>query len=835
MTSQFITSTHSSFTNILATDSDKKIWIMGSNDDGKTGVGTVGKPIYVPVDTGIQLQYDDEVDYFYCHTSMSIIFTKKGNLFVSQSIEKIKEALMFGNRSVQQTELGDIFDCVTDTDSESSSEDILETMNYFGIMTHENREDTPESIILPVNNQKLFFSSKNTILSKESYELVSSNIDGIVISHQTVLFTKKNKIFVYDPSYHRRDMIVNKGLNLSAIQRTDNTLSYYELIFPFQPDKVTVCDTFIYFHANNYHHILFISECFQTKLTWIYFTAKFKISYADIFISASDSSVFVKKSNDIYKYDHTTHTIEKLLLYSPIKIFPLMTNDGTDTVICTLQKDGLWVIENARYNKICEYNHFLNYFVDINYKIGGVSIILVDIKDHSRYFVFEENLFFNIHDIYYKLTDEGVIYYDNGSIFFCTNDILAEHQYGTMEIENINVDDELFYIYLLNGVPDIDEIAITNEMILIKSQEKHYYYCFTTMDDELQTNKFMEIILYQKSLDTIEMHLINRQNKYSDTSIELNVNIHADKLVKFMNIVELIGISEYGFNIVYVDNFDIVSHGDGPKREFMESAINQFSDLYLTEFDVNAVFNMSTITELTGQQLYHIGIILHLVICHSDNPLPIRLPLSILKEIKKTELNIDELEYFLKRDIPDVYRTVSLYKNPEKFKELDSDFDNYYDLLCDMCGLRKKYVDMSQYIAKGFLKYSEVKNLELMNYMTLDYYVSGNHQVNKALLLKNLRISPHDYQDTIIKIINGLSDEQLLTLLVNWSGTKIVRKNDMYHVIIIGEDSPHYIDQDVLFTTCNITLHISVNLINDLTMRDSLISILSTPIQTMIN
>src|SRR5690606_7006975 len=194
----------------------------------------------------------------------------------------------------------------------------------------------------------------------------------------------------------------------------------------------------------------------------------------------------------------------------------------------------------------------------------------------------------------------------------------------------------------------------------------------------------------------------------------------------------------------------------------MESAINQFSDLYLIEYDVNAVFNMSTITELTGQQLYHIGIILHLVICHSDNPLPIRLPLSILKEIKKTELNIDELEYFLKRDIPDVYRTVSLYKNPEKFKELDSDFDNYYDLLCDMCGLRKKYVDMSQYIAKGFLKYSEVKNLELMNYMTLDYYVSGNHQVNKALLLKNLRISPHDYQDTIIKIINGLSDEQLL-------------------------------------------------------------------------
>ena len=239
---------------------------------------------------------------------------------------------------------------------------------------------------------------------------------------------------------------------------------------------------------------------------------------------------------------------------------------------------------------------------------------MVDINDHPRYFVFEGNLFFNVHDIYYKLTDEAVIYYDNGSIFFCTNDILAEHQYGTMEIENINIDDDIFYIYLLTNVPDVDEIAITNEMILIKSQEKHYY-CFTTMDDELQTNKFMEIVLHQKSLDTIETHLINRQNKYSETSIELNVNIHADKLVKFMNIVELIGISEYGFNIVYVDNFDIVSHGDGPKREFMESAINQFSDLYLAEFDVNAVFNMSTITELTDQQLYHIGIILHLVIC----------------------------------------------------------------------------------------------------------------------------------------------------------------------------------------------------------------------------
>ena len=80
-----------------------------------------------------------------------------------------------------------------------------------------------------------------------------------------------------------------------------------------------------------------------------------------------------------------------------------------------------------------------------------------------------------------------------------------------------------------------------------------------------------------------------------------------------------------------------------------------------------------------------------------------------------------------------------------------------------------------------------------------------------------------------------MSDEQLLILLVNWSGTKIVRKNDVYQVTIISEDSFHDIDQDVLFTTCNITLHISVNLINDLTMRDFLISLLCTPIQTMIN
>jgi hypothetical protein len=292
------------------------------------------------------------------------------------------------------------------------------------------------------------------------------------------------------------------------------------------------------------------------------------------------------------------------------------------------------------------------------------------------------------------------------------------------------------------------------------------------------------------------------------------------------------------FSINYVDKNQTISYGSGPKREFMEAAINHFADKYLHNYGTHSTFNLESIKKFSENDLICVGFMLHAVICHSMNNLPFRLPLIVLFAIKKRIIYKEELEFFVKLIAQDIYESITQYRDdPGKFNEIGTDFDSYDEMLNSLCGIPTDATELAQshevskHIAHGFTSYSEIKNLESMNYPTLEYYISGDYVIDRKVLINNLKIKDK-YKKTIIDIIQNLSEEKLTILLKNWSGTSIVKKKSEYSVIVSKKTSN---DPDILFMTCSISIRISTQLMSDPSMQDMLIEILTVPINTMVD
>lgn len=807
-----------SYSNILILDSVNNLWIMGSNIHKKSGFGSQNKHIYSPIKINIKLQPNENIEKFYSNDHITVIYTTNCNLYVSNFLIQDEIDIISYDEIDEDSSVSDEYNpqylFENNVDIISRLYDILNDNNHQLI----NNNDYFKSLVL---------NKHNGSYPKDGFSLISKNVDKIMIIYNTIIFSIKDNLYLFDLSINIENAIINKKMGLSMILYHDYDCPYYKICFPFNIHGAIFHNKFIYFYVNNYHHVLLVSEyqC-NMNILWIYFTADFPIDHTNIFANSSDSTIYIIKFNKIFIYNHATHTIEQISSTNYIKIFVLNSNDDIDTIICTLQKDGLWMFNTNDHYKICNYDSLLYYFIDINVYQNS-NLILINVNNESLYTTKGVNFYFNIYNvIYYKLLDNGIIYYYDDTIYYCTTDILLEEKYGTIEIDKIEVGVDTYYIYVFNNIPkNIQEISLSNSLIMVKTSNKYYYHAFISeTNHDFTVNKFTEIII-NNDTKLVMKHQIIRYKKIFSSTIDLNIGINSNKYYKFLNIIELLG-NDVDFNIIYVNQNKTVSHGDGPKREFMNIAIKQFSELYLIDNN----YNMDTIIKLSKEELINIGYMLHTVICHSKNSLPVRLPLSLLHEIKKKDFTIEELEYFLHIHDPTTYNTIIVYRdNPTALAELDS-YDTYIDLLNGLCNIMDIYHNISSNIAIGFLEYAEIKNLDIMNYPTLDYYLSGNYVIDRNILLKNLKIK-NKYLDIMTQIIISLPEVQLVTLLMNWTGTSIVKS--LYEYTIIVNDN---IDNlDINFATCTMTIYLSKRIIMDDNMKDMLLSLLTTPIGTMIN
>lgn len=905
--------------NILIQDGTNKLWIMGKNTDRRTGFGVPNKAIYSPVNTGIILDADEEIQKCYAHRSLLGIYTTKGKLFISRSVTKNKtertNSFIFSSQTNQapidvgmENEL-DNEDVVTadrisveddavmledggdyETDDNESEESDDDDYDNSGNFVHETESQDDLSLLLSatgINTQtilnQLYMMMQQTIpnititnitipendtydnlqyygnitaeskitkdSNEEGFNMISDNVNNVLFISETLFFQINDKIFFYNKRVNPVDIIVKKkfGFSVIPIRKNDNIL--YQILLPFQPDRVIFCQDFIYLSAKPFIHVI---SAYQIKsilkvnvrdpdiITWIYFRSDEPLNENNIYFLFSEGTIYVKKEDGIYKYSHKHQTIEKFISNN-LKTFFLRTNDGTEINLFCQKEDGIYIDYGVMKRKIT-YHPLLDHLVDFNYTYKS-QFVLINHENAPRFIAHGSQLFFNIHGlICYKLTDSGLIYYDSQTLYYCTNIELDENTFGTSEIEKINLRYDSYYIYMFTSVPEpVTHLQITNQLILLQSGDKFYYHTINT--DNFKIDKFTQIIINSyPSLDLVLKHHVVRTRKKYNATTTLHVNIDANKLDKLLNIVDMVP-KENNFEIKFKKGTKTVSYGDGPKRQFLEDAIIEFSEKYLVSNNVYSSFNVDAMERFTDNELITIGVMLHLVICHSQSNLPIRLPLKLVSAIMKRSPTINELEYFAKIESSEAFQNAYKFKDDvEAIK--DFGYDTYEECLRVICKYDnpnpekiKREKTIAKLIAKGFRHYNEIKNLSIMNLPTLDYYLSGDYIIDRGLLIKNLKvftkadssINSIDFLQMIIDIIRDLPEEKLVVLLKNWTGTSVVKKTGKYEIYIEKSTS------GVHFGTCNMQLTISENFITDPVLNNTLIDVLTTPYDVMVD
>lgn len=735
-----------------------------------------------------------------------------------------------------------------------------------------NRRDTDKLLICPESDSKYI---NNFVFNKkeEGFSLIINDAIDWIIKGNVILFRKnidnQVKLFFFDPTVKFDNMYFLKRIGLTTIPHISEAIEYYEILFPFDITNMTKTDDFYYINVNNYHHIISsyaVEEIPELKkydsiidesdydeyftIGWLYFNTDLKIDPNNIYLIDS-GTIFVYHCQSLYKYflkDHKIHVVST----NVESIF--FERDDVNFMYCSYlirKKDGLYSFEYTIDDKNVYVASIDDTMTIIDAAVHTISHIYVIKTDEDwKYKIINYNLYINASIIkFYKISLSYAILYDSdiSQLLMFNVDKIKPKKYNLTEVNILGSDEKAWSVYKFDNIPDnIVNISFTHDIILIKTLDKYYYKTFHDYQrkkyQKFGKGKFIELSFDSKKLlVNINKNNIVYSNKYfeSDNYQIVYVNLGSDNLSKMINVMDLFkNISD--FAIQYIVNNKTVSSGDGPKREFIDSAIGTFFKKYLIQHNILTEFNLDLMKDFSEDTLESIGFMLHSFICYNLSSLQFMLPLRVFKYISDKEITVDELEYFLKIEDPEMSKQMLKFESdPEGFNMLETDYDNYADML-----LHKTYYvnsdnktldNVARAIGTGFKNYHNVPNLKYMNYPTLNYYISGINLIDRDALINLMRYPLDDdykiYYEYFIKQIKIMPEDDLKKLLKNWSGTSILQKSGEY-TINIGKIYNNNVG--VNFSTCNKSITINQDIVQD-SNSDMILNLLISPTSLMID
>ena len=641
------------------------------------------------------------------------------------------------------------------------------------------------------------------------------DVSRCIFIGETIIFEKDEKLYVYNQNIKAENL-----LDYSIKMIPCN--SYYQIILPFDYDlhQVYFSHNFVYIKLGTFNYI--ISAMISKHIVWAYFKSEKQnnIHASNIYYDIHSGTIYIKIIDTIYM--HNKNELVPITAQNN-KIIIKSTNTEKISIICINEKG---VYSNNNCNNIIKRincNDLNKNIVDMKYIYSGhYNIALVDTTETFIYLEVKDTIYFNINKLKnYKLLDIGLLYHYEHNIYFCTHLNMLDAK----ESSKININRQIIHFYTPISTPmPITSLVFDNKMILIESNNKYYYSVIN--ESKKSIFKFVEI---QKAT-IVSKYLVTREIMQYQSNVTVHITKSCNKFKKLHNLISMFG-NRIGFSITYEDHLHSVSYGIGPKREFLETAMIEFCSKYLISGNKRTMFG-DAIKSFDDNELIHIGMMIHAVICHSGVSLPIRLPISLLSEILGKRPSIDDLEYFAQTENKDIYTSIQEHKN-----DLATiGYDNYQECLMQICKYDPNNFNREcKNIAMGFISYKKIACLNIMNLPTLDYYLSGDYGINRKTIISKLKIynnteSRVNYEDTMKKIIIDLPEEKLVILLNNWTGMSVVNHTFVYAVSIIKTKSTRLVS-DIKFLTCNTRIEVESCLIDD--NLDLFIELITTPMVTM--
>ena len=715
-------------------------------------------------------------------------------------------------------------------------------------------EETEPSRILTFINECLYVDdiTASTLQSSHtSYRnfpnckpIIMTGILNIVFGNGALLYLMQNRIVIESINQHPKLYKTDKLYYHAKLgfKTYENLPNCFEICFPFKVkfDDETQCMANLHFllikvkiETFSIYHIIVPHPTEASPAIWLYFESDLDLNIQNIHWCDREYTVYVEHEDAIYRYLHSTHILEKFLSNNISYIF---VNREFGQEFCVVHPEGLSV--GTKLCSLREYNDFMHWMTNIFLipkqnsntlpKINHMSndwvvIILHEKPLKSQERVLEKNsvICVNISGLKHWGCDyQRMFAYVEGDYLYVIAKSGLLNTTNRAELINSypNIGVDYFRFRLPVHESEIVEMTISSAIVFLTENDTFFAYVFEKF-------VFRKADINSNILATIpNAHLVNRSRVSSSRNASLNSNATVKIQVTGLYVEKLMYMTEMfevdtSVNVGYYEGTNQISVGNGVRREFFELGIKTFADIHFIQHNFLSEFNLDILCDCTICDLYLIGKMLVFVINNLSNHLPIRLPLLLVSAIRRRQPTVKALEFFANQEDSQAFAKLkAMEKSPDQLHE--AGFESYHHGLKFLC----KYDNFSEdlitqayavayHIANGFLAHTSLQEIGTLNMATLDYYLSGDFTIDSERILCRVNFSGDttEHNGKITNIIRELSQQDLRTLLINWTGTSVFNYNNDCLTISVSTSQVEI----VKFGTCSKHMYISSKMFSD--------------------
>lgn len=651
--------------------------------------------------------------------------------------------------------------------------------------------------------------------------------DKVSSSENTLFWKLGDKHFIFSWALKPSRVIWKfPGVKIFPIISKDKPI-YYRYELPLDMSVGEYFRDFVYFRNGDYHNVITaygeLSYDISVDFIWIYFKAD-NLEPEQIKVESIEGTIFVVNNDCIYRYLHSKQDIIPYIRTNKLVAF---NNKYSSKVSIIFISGDNYVIKYQNNTISVPIPQRLEKIVSIFNSFNGYPIIVAHILSKKKYFVNGNSLVFNANmlDKYAEIA-KGIIFLskERDHVSICVRDRIISRL--LVLVKKIEVCERSYYLYRVAKIPlPIQDIYFDKSSFVVKANDRYFNYIISY--DDISK---MELVLFEKI--SINKNLIFYPRVDNNDIVRINISCKGERLQHLIMVSDMLEHNRR-LEITYVNNRTPVSYGLGLLNVFIGDAILEFDKKYLTRNKYLSELKLDAFAELENGDIYGLGSILHYSIIQIQNHLPVHLPLTIIEALARRKPTDQELEYFLKKNSPDIYKNVISYRNKsEEIKELG--FDTYRECL-EILTLYKSYDNnkrrkrISYLMALGIMKIAKIKNLKKMNYPTIDFYLSGLFKINRKKLIRKISCEDRKLLVFFKSFIKKIDETELEILLKNWGGTTFVLSGK-YNLTVPTNDC------NLVFQTCSKKLVICKSLKKILlskkntTEKQILVSSLTSPI-----
>lgn len=605
----------------------------------------------------------------------------------------------------------------------------------------------------------------------------------------------------------------------------------YELILPFEhQEKAVFYSNFAYIREGKRYHVIVPFADVDKPCLWYSFTAEFEVDPLFIYWERSSRCLFVKSDDFIWIYQHSIQGLVKLM-DSKIKHF--FSDNEFDNSLCVpdIENWKIYLNDMSTYattsnmertassgigiiNPI-EHAHTIEYVGTYDH---GFVLMIFESRPIVRHRVLLWEGFTSLNNVdlvhYGRLNDYCFVFIDQSTNDLC---VISSVQFRNQpSYKNFNTSGRATYFEVALPCPasEIVSVEFNGAVVILTSDRVHYAFfnekfkfrslSLTRLEPQIEEMQILNLINKEQRLS-----LTGDRIKNSSRTITINSEHRETILQQFLDAMR--GIKAHkAYSFVCTSKIGTAS-SDGARMFAINEALQQLSRRFFVAHNTLYSLNLSELKKLDGEKLENLGKFLVFAYNNSSERMSIRLPLLLLAALMRRLPTKAELEIFAQLEDPAALAGLYHMKNNTK-SLLENGFEDYTDGLKFICKFdihndKPAIYDIANLIAIGFLNNVTAQSIQ-MNIPTLDYCLSGDYVIDISVFVSRVKYE-YGTLSTVASIktyICSLSPIKFRKLLVNWSGSGVVKSDDRFTIAFFGNTSDNNI---VRFVTCTRSIRIN--------------------------